>query len=166
MSFGFSITDIFMCGKLAYDLYWVFMDGPSQCAEFAKDLEHFSVIINRAVWILRYEESSLTLQEKRMIQDVVSDCWAFLWTHILKHQQRGMSTLGNRYDFPGYRSILPQQDTPISTTRILSSRQMEELFHHAAFRFRKAGYASRLKEYREQLQRLTNKLLAMQVLSV
>ena len=166
MSFGFSVTDVCMCGKIAYDLYRFFKDGPSQCADFAKDLEHFSVIVDRAVWIFQFEESSLTLREKRIIQDVVSDCWAFLWTHILVGRQWGMSMLGNRDVFPGHRDVLPGQHTPTSFIRFIGFRRMEGFLHQAALRFRQAGQASKLKEYQEQLQRLANKLLAMEVLNL
>ena len=83
MSFGCSVSDIILCGRLAYTIYERVKEGPQKWADFAKDLHFFSHLVVRTASVVEHHADSLTPSENYPIQSLISDCWSFLWTTLL-----------------------------------------------------------------------------------
>ena len=84
MSFGFSVTHFLTCGQLAYQLYMVFKKAPKQCAQFAKDLQHFSHEIEHTAGLVTNHRSSLTQSDHHILTLPVEDCAQLLCVRRLQ----------------------------------------------------------------------------------
>lgn len=67
MSFGFSVSDIYGCARLAYKLYDEFKQAPGTCQEFARDLLLFHRVLLKTKSTIECETSYLSQSDQTVL---------------------------------------------------------------------------------------------------
>ena len=166
MSFGWGMSDIYLCGRLAKTIYDHFKEGPGLSAEFAADLRLFACLLERTAWFMGHTHDFLTPYTRGAVQDLFSDCWKFMWTHLL--EQRPPVTANSKATGPAearasdsYLSAASMKDQHASPRIRWSS--LEEHIKQAHTRLKQAKDVSKLVKAGEKLRSLSQKLLAFTI---
>ena len=83
MSFGFSVSDIYLCARLAYKLYEEFKQAPGACQEFARDLLLFHQVLVKTISAIDSETSHLSGSDRDALRLCLDSCKELLWVRIL-----------------------------------------------------------------------------------
>ena len=83
MSFGFSVSDIYVCARLAYKLYDEFKQAPGVCQEFARDLLLFHQVLLKTNSNIECEASYLSHFDHAALRACLDSCKDLLYVQIL-----------------------------------------------------------------------------------
>ena len=83
MSFGFSVSDIYGCARLAYLLYEEFKQAPGACQDFAKELLLFHQILLKTKSNIEAETSHLGQDDKIALEPCLENCKELLYVRIM-----------------------------------------------------------------------------------
>ena len=142
MSFGFSVGDIILCATLAHDLYEFLTNAPNECAEFRKNIDHFSLLVRHTANLMERDSTHLDRAEKLRIKDVINDSWDFMWIGLLGEP---------------YRSEFAKKNMP-TTESLFDNAQVRSRRKQFAERFRQWSLARKIPVHEKQLSRLTHRL--------
>lgn len=82
MSFGFSVSDIILCARLAYKLYDEFKQAPGACREFARDLLLFHQVLLKTKSTIECEISNLNHSDQAALEACLDSCKELLYEQI------------------------------------------------------------------------------------
>ena len=155
MSFGCSISDILLCGRIGYKIHEHIKEGPTHCADFARDLRFLAVLIVRVGYKAEQRAKSMAEDDYKVLESVITECWQFLWTHLLdEHPPR----------WEKRHAHLTEQPFDIPLPGYLSS-YLQRSLGKLTVRLRQAKYSMRMVKDRERMTILTHKLLALSLMS-
>lgn len=83
MSFGFSVSDIVGCARLAYKLYDEFKQAPGACQEFARELLLFHQVLLKTKSTIECETSHLNHSDQAALGACLDSCRELLYVHIM-----------------------------------------------------------------------------------
>ena len=87
MSFGFSVSDIIVCARLAYRLYDQLKQAPGACQEFARDLLHFHNVLMTTNSTIEFEVGHLNHPDKAALSACLDSCKELLYVQIMGTQK-------------------------------------------------------------------------------
>lgn len=82
MSFGFSVSDIILCARLAYRLYDEFKHAPGACQEFARELLLFHQVLLKTKSTIECEISNLNHSDQAAFEACLVSCKELLYEQI------------------------------------------------------------------------------------
>lgn len=83
MSFGFSVSDIYGCARLAYKLYDEFKQAPGTCQEFARDLLLFHRVLLKIKSTIECDTSYLSQSDQAVLGACLDSCKELLYVQII-----------------------------------------------------------------------------------
>ena len=83
MSFGFSVSDIYGCARLAYVLYNEFKQAPGVCQNFAKELLLFHQVLLNTQPSIEAEKSHLSHADETALDICLDSCRELLYVRIM-----------------------------------------------------------------------------------
>lgn len=83
MSFGFSVSDIYGCARLAYLLYDEFKQAPGACQDFARELLLFHQVLLKTKSTTEGETSHLRPSDKAALGTCLDSCKELLYVQIM-----------------------------------------------------------------------------------
>lgn len=83
MSFGFSVSDIYGCARLAYVLYNEFKQAPGACRDFARELLLFHEVLLKTKSTIEAEISPLSFADEFALGDCLKSCKELLYVQII-----------------------------------------------------------------------------------
>ncbi len=83
MSFGFSVSDIYGCARLAYMLYNEFKQAPGVCQEFARELLLFHRVLSKIKSTIESEPSHLSQSDQAALGACLDSCKELLYVQIM-----------------------------------------------------------------------------------
>ena len=83
MSFGFSVSDIIGCARLAYRLYDGFKQAPGACQDFARDLLLFYNVLMKTKSTIELEVGHLNHPDKAALSACLDSCKELLYVQIM-----------------------------------------------------------------------------------
>lgn len=128
MSFGFSVSDIVGCARLAYMLYDEFKQAPGACQGFARELLLFHQVLLKTKSTVECETSHLNHTDQAALGACLDSCRELLYvqimgahrvpttlkdlefnTHILQADRFVPSASGETRLLPGWRQVYGQR---------------------------------------------------------
>ena len=82
MSFGFSVSDIYGCARLAYLLYNEFKEAPGTCQDFARELLLFHQVLLKTRSTIEAEKSHLSHADETALEICLGSCRELLYVQI------------------------------------------------------------------------------------
>lgn len=83
MSFGFSVSDIYGCARLAYLLYDEFKQAPGACQEFAHELLLFHQVLCKTESYIDFESRHLDHSDQAALSLCFDSCKELLYVQIM-----------------------------------------------------------------------------------
>lgn len=83
MSFGFSVSDIYGCARLAYMLYNEFKQAPGACQEFSRELLLFHQVLLKTHSAIAYKPSHLDISDQAALGACLDSCKELLYVQTL-----------------------------------------------------------------------------------
>lgn len=150
MSFGFSVSDIYGCARLAYMLYHEFKQAPSTCKEFARELLLFHSVLLKTKSTVECGTSYLNHADSAALGACLDSCKELLY----------VQTMGARM-VPGSLEMELNRKHP----------HLDFLFHSNQIRglrlkFRERKFALRIPELQRAISAHIEKLTAVNVLII
>ena len=87
MSFGFSVSDIYVYARLAYKHYVDFNSATETCQEFRRDLLLFHQVLIQTGSAIDPETSHLSRSDRYALRLCLDSCKELLWVRILGGQK-------------------------------------------------------------------------------
>lgn len=83
MSFGFSVSDIILCARLAYKLYDEFKQASGACQEFAQELLLFHQVLLKTKSTFECQSISLKDSDLAALGACIKSCAELLYVQIM-----------------------------------------------------------------------------------
>ena len=83
MSFGFSVSDIVGCARLAYRLYDEFRNAPEACQTFAQELLLFHQVLMKIKSTIESEAGHLDHSDQAALSACLDSCKELLYVQIM-----------------------------------------------------------------------------------
>ena len=83
MSFGFSVSDIYGCARLAYVLYNEFKQAPGACQDFARELRLFHQVLLKTNSTIQAGKSHLSHADETALESCLDSCRELLYVRIM-----------------------------------------------------------------------------------
>lgn len=83
MSFGFGVSDIYVCAQLAYRLYDEFKQAPGDCQKFARELLLFHQVLLKTKLGIEHEIGHLSLSDQAALGACLDSCKELLYVQTL-----------------------------------------------------------------------------------
>ena len=87
MSFGFSVSDIYGCARLAYILYLEFKQAPGDCQEFARDLLLSHGVLLKTKMAIECKASHLSQSDRAALGACLDSCKEILYVQAVGAQK-------------------------------------------------------------------------------
>jgi len=79
MSFGYSVGDILAISKLAWDVYNVYKDAPSDFRNISDEIKSLHIIVDSDNLKAKFQDPNLSLEERERLREILQGC-----TNVLK----------------------------------------------------------------------------------
>ena len=159
MSFGFSVSDIVGCARLAYRLYEELKQAPGACSYFAFDLLHFHNVLMTANSTIEFEVGHLNHPEKAALSACLDSCKELLFVQIM-----GSQKVPEDWDL-----VLFDADDPLSDflkCPYYGGTRTSHGFHNWRQRLEERKLASRIPKLQRAISAHIEKLNALLILYV
>ena len=83
MIFGISVSDIYGCARLAYQLYDEFAQASGACQDFARDLLLFHQVLMKTRLIMGDEASHLSDADRIALEACLDSCKELIFVQIM-----------------------------------------------------------------------------------
>ena len=157
MSFGFSVSDIYGCARLAYVLYDEFKQAPGACQGFAQELLLFHRVLLKTESTTKCETSHLGNSDQAALEACLASCKELLYVHIFGSPEAPdkieVDNIELELSFHEYRYRLYPRLYP-------------RLFQGLSQRIRERKFASRIPKLQRAISAHIEKLTAFNVLII
>ena len=159
MSFGFSVSDIYGCARLAYMLYNEFKQAPGACQEFAHELLLFHQVLGKTKSVIEGESSNLNHFDQTTLSACFDSCKELLYMQIL-----GNAVVPKTLEEFYTHDRLSYLDADTSTT--ITERDKHRFPHGLRHKFRERQFALRIPKLQRAVSAHIEKLTALNVLII
>ena len=158
MSFGFSVSDIYGCARLAYVLYNEFKQAPGACQDFARELLLFHQALAKTKSTIEAEKRHLSDADGSGLGICLDSCKELLYVQIIGAAEVPKDL--DKIDFGGY---VPEGKCIL---RSISKSNEKRLFSGLRQRIRERKFASRIPKLQQAISAHIETLTAFGVLGI
>ena len=156
MSFGFSVSDFYVCARLAYKLSEGFRCAPVACQEFKRDLLLFHHVLVKTGSAINSEPSHFTRSDRDALRLCLESCKELLCVRIL-----GLQKVPEDFEKSGFNQL-----SDFFEFRYNNETRLGCLCHNWYRKFDIRKFASRIPDLQRAVSAHIEKLNALLILYV